>query len=333
MFKILLTERIDQSGIDMMKKIAQVDIAPDPSEDTIVRLIPEYDALVIRATKLTEKMIAAGEKLQVVARHGVGTDNLDIPAATKHGVMLLNTPGANAGSVAEYTVGAAMYLMKQYLQSDQMLRNGDFNRPGSLTGLLTKLGFENLVLEGKTIALVGVGTIAQRVAKICKCGFEMKVIGYDPFVSAEKMAELGIEKYETIEEMAPLCDVLSIHVPKLPQTVNLINEKIFRLMKPSAVMINSARGGIVNEADLIEALNTGVIAGAATDVYEQEPPKPDNPLFGAKNLLMTPHIGAAADGAMYNMATYAAQGIIDKLEGRMPKFVVNRDVLDHLKKV
>lgn len=326
MYKVLLTERIDPIGIEMLSKVAQVDIAPNPQEDTIAELIPEYDALVIRATKLTEKMIAAGKKLKIVARHGVGQDNLDIPAATKYGVILTTTPGANAGSVAEHAVGGMMYLLKRYGEATSMLRGGAFDQPGSLTGLLTKLGFLNYVMEGKTVALVGVGAIAKRVAAMCKHGFGMNVIGYDPWVSAEAMAELGITKYETVEEMLPLCDVLSIHVPKTPQTENLINKDTLAKMKPTAVVVNTARGGIINEADLVEALRDKVIAGAMLDVFAQEPPSLDNPLFTLDNVLLTPHIAAASDGAMRNMSSGVATNIINYFEGRDPIFVVNPEV-------
>lgn len=328
MFKVLLTERIDQKGINILSKAATVDIAPDPSESTIIRLIPDYDALVIRATKLTESMIAAGNKLKVVGRHGVGTDNLDILAATRHGLLLLNTPGANAGSVAEYTVGAILYLMKRFHESDQMLRRGDFNQTGSLTGLLTKLGFENRVLEGKTLGLVGFGAIAQKTAKACIHGFGMNVFAYDPYVSKEKMAELGVTKVETIDEMVPRVDVLSIHVPKTPETSNLINSRILSKMKKSAILINAARGGIVNESDLADALKNNIIAAAATDVYDVEPPPADHPFFALPNMLLTPHIGAASDGAMQQMASCVATGVVDVLEGRQPSYVVNRDVLE-----
>jgi len=327
MYKVLLTERIDKTGIDILSKVAQVDIAPDPSEKTIVSMVGEYDAMIIRATLLTEPMLAAGKKLKVVGRHGVGTDNLDIPAATRHGILLLNTPGANAGSVAEYTVGALLYLFKRFAEADRMLRRGDFNQPGSLTGLLTKLGFENRVVEGRTIGLAGFGAIARRVAKICIHGFDMKVLAYDPYVSEKAMNALGVQKVASVKEMAPLVDALTIHVPKTPETVNLINSEIFSAMKPTAVLVNAARGGIVNEADLVEALKNRSIAAAATDVYDQEPPPMDHPLFALDNMLMTPHIGAASDGAMQNMASYVARGVVDVLEGRTPQFVVNRELL------
>jgi len=327
MYKVLLTERIDKTGIDILSKVAQVDIAPDPSEKTIVSMVGDYDAMIIRATLLTEPMLAAGKKLKVVGRHGVGTDNLDIPAATRHGILLLNTPGANAGSVAEYTVGALLYLFKRFAEADRMLRRGDFNQPGSLTGLLTKLGFENRVVEGRTIGLAGFGAIARRVAKICIHGFDMKVLAYDPYVSEKAMNALGVQKVASVKKMAPLVDALTIHVPKTPETVNLINSEIFSAMKPTAVLVNAARGGIVNEADLVEALKNRSIAAAATDVYDQEPPPMDHPLFALDNMLMTPHIGAASDGAMQNMASYVARGVVDVLEGRTPQFVVNRELL------
>ena len=324
MYKVLLTEAIDPAGINLLKEHFQVDVAPNPQEETIINMIPEYDALVIRATKLTENILAAGKKLKIVSRHGVGTDNLDIPGATKHGVILSTTPGANAHSVAEHTVGAICWFLKQYGQAEKLLRKGKFNQAGSLTGLLTKLGFQNAVLEGKTLALVGVGAISRHVAKLCgPDGFGMNVIAYSPHVSAEQMADLHIKKCETLDEMLPVCDVLSIHTPKRPSTINLINRDSFAKMKPTAILVNTARGGIVNEEDLAEALKNGQIAGAALDVFDPEPPSLDNPLFQLDNVLLTPHIGAATDGAMQNMARACAQNIIDYLGGTRPGFVVN----------
>lgn len=327
MYKVLLTEAIDPVGIDLLKEHYQVDVAPNPQEATMIRMIPDYDALIIRATKLTENILAAGTKLKIVSRHGVGTDNLDIPGSTRHGVILTTTPGANAHSVAEHTVGAICWLLKQYGAAEKLLREGKFHQSGSLTGLLTKLGFENAVLEGKTLALVGVGAISRHVAKLCgPDGFGMNLIAYSPHVSAEQMAELHIRKCETLEEMLPVCDVLSIHTPKRPNTVNLIHRGSFAMMKPSAILINTARGGIVNEADLAEALKNHQIAGAALDVYDPEPPAQDNPLFQLDNVLLTPHIGAATDGAMQNMARACAQNIIDYFSGKRPGFVVNPEI-------
>lgn len=327
MYKVLLTEAIDPAGINLLKEHFQVDIAPNPQESTIVNMIPDYDALVIRATKLTDHMLDAGKKLKIVSRHGVGTDNLNITNSTKHGVILSTTPGANAHSVAEHTVGAICWFLKQYGLAEKLLREGKFNQDGSLTGILTKLGFENAVLEGKTLALVGVGAISRHVAKLCgPDGFGMNIIAYSPHVSADQMEELHIKKCETLEEMLPVCDVLSIHTPKRPSTINLINRDSFAKMKPSAILINTARGGIVNEKDLAEALKNHQIAGAALDVYDPEPPSLDNPLFQLDNVLLTPHIGAATDGAMQNMARACAQNIIDYLSGKRPGFVVNPEI-------
>ncbi|HQO56810.1 MAG TPA: NAD(P)-dependent oxidoreductase, partial [Clostridia bacterium] len=173
-----------------------------------------------------------------------------------------------------------------------------------------------------------IGVIRQHLhVKICIHGFDMKVLAYDPYVSEKAMNALGVQKVASVKEMAPLVDALTIHVPKTPETVNLINSEIFSAMKPTAVLVNAARGGIVNEADLVEALKNRSIAAAATDVYDQEPPPMDHPLFALDNMLMTPHIGAASDGAMQNMASYVARGVVDVLEGRTPQFVVNRELL------
>ncbi|MCQ2555095.1 MAG: hydroxyacid dehydrogenase, partial [Clostridia bacterium] len=306
-------------------------IAPDPSEETIKSLIVDADAFLVRATKVNENILSAAKKLKIVSRHGVGLDQIDVEACTKHGVIVTVTTAANAHSVAEHTLGGALYLMKRYEKAQALLRSGACNMPGGLTGILTKLGFSNEVLEGKTICLVGCGAIARYVAHIAHDGFGMNVIGYDPFVSAENLAASGIKKYETVDEMLPLSDVVSIHVPKMPETVNLINKSSFEKMKKNAVLINTARGGIVNEADLAEALNSGKIAGAMLDVFEVEPPKLDNPLFSCENVLLTPHIAAASDGAMMNMSSGAAKNIIDFFNGAEILPVVNKQVFTPFK--
>lgn len=326
-YKILLTESIHSAGIEILKKAGEVDIPSDPSEETLIKVINNYDALVVRASRLSANVIDAGKNLKVIGRHGIGTDNIDVDAASRNGIIVVNTPEANSISVAEYTLGAMLYLSKKLKETDRALRNGEFDRPGSLTGLVPKLGYSNFELCGKTVGLIGFGKIARYVAKMCMYGFDMKVIAYDPFLTDDFIKEYGAEPCSTVEEVAANADFLSIHVPLTPDTKDLIDAGIISLMKPAAYIINAARGGIINENDLALALQNKAITGAAIDVFEKEPPNMDHPFFKLDNILVTPHLAAMTDNALYRMAVDVSQGVADVLEGKEPKYFFNKKAL------
>jgi D-3-phosphoglycerate dehydrogenase len=323
-YRILLSEKIHPDGIRLLESVGQVDIAPDPSEDTIVGIIGEYDAIVVRSSKLTGKMIEAGKRLKVIGRHGIGTDNLDIETANRQQVIVVNTPEANVISVAEHVMGAMLALCKRLGEADCALRKGVFDRPGSLPGLVDKLGYTTLELYGKTVGLIGVGKIARQVAKMCINGFNMKAYGFDAYLKPEDIRSAGVEPCDTIEEVVSKADFVSVHVPLTPGTKDLIDEKIISGMKPTAILINAARGGVVNEQALYNALKQKTIAAAAVDVFAKEPPGKDHPFFELDNILVTPHMAAMSDGAIYRMAIDVAQGVIDVLEGREPKYWFNK---------
>lgn len=324
---VLLTERISQVGIDMINKEAEAIIAPSPSDSDLYPLIGEADGLLIRSTKLNNALMEAGKKLKVIGRHGIGLDNIDLQAATDLGIMVVNTPGANTNAVAEHALWAMLHCARNFNRAEQALRGGKFSVGGSLPGLVQKMGYGTIELKGKTLGLIGFGRISQRLAGFARC-LDMNVQSYDPLVPAEVFQEQGVNRLESIPEVISDADFVSVHVPYMPETHHLIGEKEISLMKPECCLLNTARGGVVDESALYLALKEKRIAGAATDVFETEPPADDLPLFQLDNILVTPHMAAMTDLALTNMAVDASQGIIDALNGKRPVFLANPEVWD-----
>ena len=324
--KILLSESIHEEGINILRQFEEVQIAADTGEETLVKAVADADALVVRSSQVTGKIIQAGKRLKVIGRHGIGLDNIDLEAASRCKVAVVNTPEANVLSVAEHVIASMLYLCKKLPQSDKALRSGVFNRSGSLPGLVTKLGYTTLELYGKTLGLVGVGKISRRVAEIAGKGFNMNTIGYDAFLPAETIKAAGVEPCSSLEELFKQSDFISLHVPLTPATKDLVDAKLLGLMKPTAYLVNTARGGVVNEEALYTALKNNAIAGAAVDVFATEPPQQDHPFFELDNILVTPHAAAMTDGALLRMALDVAEGVVAVLKGEKPKYLVNPEV-------
>lgn len=320
--KILLTEAIDCAGISLLEADGNdVEICPNADEDTIISRIADADALIVRSTQVTEKIIKSGKKLKVIGRHGIGVDNIDLKAAKENSIVIVNTPDANVLSVAEHVVAAMLCLSKRLKETDSSLRNGEFSGVGSLPGMVTKKGCTTKELHDKVLGLIGVGKIARNVASFCTHGFKMEVCGYDAYIDADTIKKFGIKPC-SFEDVFINSDYVSIHVPLTESTKNLISEKQLKLMKPSAYLINASRGGIVNESDLYTALKTRKIAGAAIDVYEKEPPSEKHPLFELDNILVTPHIAAMTNEALVRMAEDVSKGVISVLRNEAPKHLV-----------
>ena len=326
-FKVLLTESISAQGIDLLKKRAEVRIAPSPLLTDLMPLIADVDALLIRSSQAGEELMKGGGKLKVIARHGIGVDNIDLDAATRLGIRVVNTPGANTNAVAEHSLWAIMHCARNFNKVEKAFRRGDFCVPGSLPGLVQKFGYTTLEIRNKVLGLVGMGRIATRLAHMAGVGMGMRVKSYDPLVADDVFAAAGVERVGDLASLLKDADFLSLHVPHLKETHHLIGAGELALMKPGACLINAARGGVVDEHALYQALKDGKLAGAALDVYEKEPPNPDLPFFGLENVVLTPHIAAMTDLALINMAIDSAEGILDVLEGRMPKYLVNAEVL------
>lgn len=326
-YQVLLTEPISPVGIGILESAAKVLIAPSPSDSDLLPLIVSADALLIRSTNLSRSVMEAGKTLKVIGRHGIGIDNIDVAAATGLGIQVVNTPGANTNAVAEHALWAIMHCAKNFNRAEKALREGRFAVSGSLPGLVQKMGYSTLELKAKTLGLVGFGRIARRLAELAH-SLQMDIKAYDPLVDDEAFQALAVRRVRTLEETIREADFVSLHVPHMKETHHLVGEKQLALMKKEAFLINTSRGGIVDEAALFRALKEKRIAGAALDVFEKEPPPADLPFFGLENVMVTPHMAAMTDLALVNMAVDVSRGILEALEGKKPEFLANPEVWD-----
>lgn len=320
--KVLIVQPIHESGIKVFDDRFDVKVASDPSVETVIREIQGVEGVVVRTAPFTREIIEAAKDLKVIARHGVGVDNIDVEAATEHGIYVLNTPNANAVSVAEHTLIAMGALAKRVLQMDKGTRAGDWE---------IRNEYKAVDLDGKTLGLVGIGRIGTMVARKAQGAFNMKVIAFDPYAKPEVARENGITLVSSVDEVFREADVVSLHTPLTPETRHTVNRARLALMKPTAFLINFSRGEVVDEAALYDALKNERIAGAALDVFEEEPAAASNPLFALPNVLVSPHSAALTKECVIRMATGAAQGVVDVLTGKKPQFIVNPAVLEKLK--
>ncbi|QLH74746.1 MAG: phosphoglycerate dehydrogenase [Methanomassiliicoccales archaeon] len=297
--KILITDELSKEGIEMLTKdgAIQVDVRPKISQEELIKIIGDYEALIVRSgTKVTAQVIEAGKKLRVVGRAGVGVDNVDVEAATRRGVLVMNTPAANIISASEHTMAMMLAWARNIPSADVSMKEGKWERSK----------FMGIELSGKTLGIVGIGRIGGEVAKKAKA-FGMKLVGYDPFISQELAVKLGV-RLLPLDKVLQESDIITIHAPLTPTTHHLIGKAQFDMMKPHAVLINCARGEIVDENALVEALETKRIAGAALDVFEKEPPK-GSKLLTLPNVVLTPHLGASTKEAQEKVSVEMAEHV------------------------
>ena len=318
--KVLLTEEISAAGTALLEKEAEIVRAKDPSVEAALPLVGDVDAIISRNTVVDERIFSIAPKLKAVASHGVGYDHVDVKAATSHGVYVVNTPGANAQSVAELALAMMLALgRKMFYAADAFRSRGDYYVRNHCSGQ---------DIQGKTLLIFGMGAIGKTLTKICANGLSMKVLGYDPYVSAEQMAALGAEKVESFEDALPLADYVTLHCPYVDELHHIINEKTLARMKPTAFLINCARGKLVDEKALYQALKDGVIAGAGLDVFDPEPPAADNPLFTLDNIITTPHLGYNALDSFNRMSLWSVEDVLSVVKGEPQKaHVVNKELL------
>jgi D-3-phosphoglycerate dehydrogenase len=326
MAKIILSESIHENGIDLLKTQHDVVIVGNTSEEVLKQAIRDAQALIVRSSKVSSTLIGAGSNLKVIGRHGIGIDNIDVPFASKRGVLVVNTPDANTISVAEYTIAAMLYISKRFHEADSAMRNGVFTGSGSLPGMVTGLGYTAVELHGKEIGLLGFGRIARRVALICQQCLGMRVCSYDEWIPDKEIERAGVRACTSLEELFSRADFVSIHIPLTPETQGLVGLKQLSLMKPSSVLVNTARGGVVVERDLAKVLKEKRIVGAAIDVFEREPPDVGDELFRLDNVLLTPHMAAMTDGALQRMSYDVAAGVMAVLAGKKPENLVNPEI-------
>ena len=315
--KILIVQAIHERGVQVFDDRFEVRVASDPSVATVIKEIQGVAGVVVRMAPFTREIIEAADALKVIGRHGVGVDTIDIQAATEKGIVVVNTPNANATSVAEHTLTAIGALAKRVVVYDRAIREDRWELRNS---------YGAVDLDGKTLGLIGIGRIGSMVAKRAAAAYNMKVIAFDPYVKPEIARELGITLCARMDDVFGQADVISLHTPLTPETRGFVNAAKLQLMKPTAFLVNFSRGEVVSEEALCEALKSGVIAGAAIDVYDPEPPLKDNPLFALPNILLSPHSAALTQECVIRMATGAAEGVVDVLSGKRPQFVVNPEV-------
>ncbi len=302
--KVLVSDKLSSTGVDILERAPglSVDVKTGMSPDELKAVIGEYDALVIRsATKVTSEILEVASKLKAVGRAGIGVDNVDIPQATKRGIVVMNTPGGNTVTTAEHAISMMCSLARHIPQANATMKEGKWEK---------KL-YMGVELMNKTLGIIGIGNIGTIVAERAQ-GLAMNVIAFDPYISESAAAKMGVELVN-LDDLYKRSDFISIHVPRTDETANMLNIEAFKKMKPEVRIINCARGGIVNEADLAEAVEKGMVAGAAFDVYSSEPPEEDNPLRALDSVIMTPHLGASTDEAQVNVAIAVANQIVDYL--------------------
>lgn len=308
---VLVADPLAQEGVDILKQYANVDVKTKLKPEELKAIIGGYEALVVRSqTRVTADIIEAGVKLIVIGRAGVGVDNIDTQAATRHGIIVVNAPTGNTISAAEHAVALMMSMARNIPQANASLKNCEWKRNE----------FMGTEVRGKTLGIVGLGNVGSEVARRAQ-GLEMKLIGYDPFVTAERAKKMNVD-IKTLEEIWKEADFITLHVPLIEATKNMIGAKQLAMMKPTTRIINAARGGLIDEEALVAAIDAGKLAGAAIDVFVEEPCT-KSILFGSSKIIVTPHLGASTNEAQTLAATEVVQQIIDVFNGQPAKYAVN----------
>ncbi|MEX0783687.1 MAG: phosphoglycerate dehydrogenase [Dehalococcoidia bacterium] len=313
--RILVADQVAQEGVEMLRAVGEVDVSTGLTVEALIAAIPNYDALVVRSeTKVTRAVLEAATKLVAVGRAGVGVDNIDLEAATERGVIVVNAPQGNTVAAAEHTIALLMALARHLPQADASMRQGKWSRK-------EYVGTE---IRGKVLGIVGLGKIGSEVARRA-VGMEMRVIGNDPFVPEDRARALGVELVE-FDQIVAESDFISVHPPLTPQTQGMIGAGEIARMKDGVRLINVARGGIIDEGALADAVRSGKVAGAAIDVFSIEPPG-ENPLLGDPRIIITPHLGASTAEAQERVALDVAEQLVDILSGRPARYAVNAPML------
>ncbi len=306
MIKVLITDKLAQEGIDLLNSMDGVEavVKTGISPEELTKIIGEHDGLIVRSgTKVTADVLANPGKLKGIARAGVGVDNIDVAEATRKGIIVMNTPGGNTVSAAEHTMALILAMSRNVVPACNSLKGGAWDRKKYMGNQL----------NNKVLGLIGLGRIGMAVATMAK-GFNMKILGYDPLAAPANAEKIGVEIIDELERIFKEADYISVHVPRNEQTLNMIDAKQIEMMKPTVRLINCARGGIINEDALYDALAAKRIAGAALDVYPKEPP--ENTRFKElENCLVTPHLGASTEEAQIEVAVEAAQILVDAIKG------------------
>jgi len=319
MKKILVSDSLSEEGLKILKEVKefQVDVKTDLKPEQLKEIIKDYDALIVRsATKVTKDIIGAATNLKVVGRAGVGLDNVDLDAATQKGIIVMNTPAGNTISTAEHTVSMILSLSRNIPQANASTKKGEWKRSK----------FMGVELYNKILGIVGFGRIGSEVAKRA-FSFGMKILAYDPFLSKEVAENIGVEVVE-LKDLFTRSDYITVHTPLTEETKHLISKEQFAIMKKGVRVVNCARGGIIDEVALAEAIKEGKVAGAAIDVFEKEPVAPESELLKLENVVVTPHLGASTEEAQVNVAIEVAEIVRDALLGKGIRNAANYPCLE-----
>jgi len=308
--KVICIQPIHPEGMKILRSREDLEIVvpESPEPQHWEQHLSDAEAIVVRISRIERWMIEKAPRLKIISRHGVGVDNIDIEAATERDVVVATVGLANAPSVVEHTLAMMFTLAKRLREYDRAVRTGDY---------MVKMSLEAIDLRGRTVLIVGLGRIGSRVAAACNA-LGMHCIGIDPAFSTDEIRALGCEPAAGLHEALPRADVVTLHCPLQADTRNLIGARELALMKPTAFLINCARGGIVDEAALLAALDAGRLKGAGLDVQATEPPRPDDPLLKSDRIILTPHSAATTAEGVVRMATTVAQNVLDYFDGRLP---------------
>lgn len=316
--KVLITQPIHEDGTKLLEKEVKVIMASGFDEKTLIRESKDCDGILVRTAIISGKVIENALRLKVIGRHGVGVDNIDLEMATRKGVAVVNAPDSNIDSVAEHVLGMIFALAKNFVKMDKEIRRGGYKLRDKIIGM---------EIKDKIAGIIGLGNTGMAVAKKLKA-LDVKIIAYDPYVKPSDIMYSGINLVSSLNKIYSDSDIVTVHVPLTENTLGMIGKEEFKKIKKSAFFINTSRGQIIDEIALYEALKSGDIKGAALDVFTKEPPQEDNPLFELENIILSPHNAALTEEAMIKMATHSAQGILDYLNGKIPKYLVNPEVLE-----
>ncbi len=317
-FKVLISDHLHSKGLELLESAEEIEVTNSPglSKEELIEAIPAYNGLVIRsATKVTAEVIAAAKNLKVIARAGIGLDNVDIPEATKRGIIVMNAPDGNVVSTAEHTVAMLFAVSRNIPQANSSMKQGRWE----------KKKFQGKEIYNKTLGIIGLGRIGKVVAERAR-GLGMNVLAFDPYLSPDQMESLGVT-YSPLNSLFMESDYITVHTPLTKETRSIINRRAIKRMKDGVFILNCARGGIVNEDDLYEGLKEGKVAAAAIDVFENEPPE-DHPLLTLDNVIATPHLGASTHEAQEAVATDVVRQIIDYMKTGTIRNAVNVPSLD-----
>lgn len=310
--KVLVSDQIDQIGIDILLQVAHVDVKTGLSATELIESVGQYDALMIRSsTKVTAQVIEAAHRLKIIGRAGVGVDNIDVEAATRRGIVVVNSPEGNTIAAAEHTIAMMMSLARSIPQADNSLKKGEWQRSK----------FMGVEVYKKTLGVIGLGKIGSHVVRVARA-LGMQILAYDPFISMERAQQIGARLVD-LEQLFGEADYITLHIPKTSETTHLINRTTLNLMKRTVRIVNCARGGIIDELALFEALQEGRIAGAALDVFEHEPLQDSKLSSLGREVVLTPHLGASTEEAQANVSIDVAEQIRDVLLGLPARSAVN----------